>query len=571
MATQNIDLSVYLPAIADIPADRVLAARAALANYIAAQWPDLDTRPGSVDGDLRLTPFAYLMAACEIGSERVISDLDLEQIANGVIYSCPVAQAFVNNFYPASSSAGMAAGVVRFTFSKNLAVSMDQKVMILFGTASVFAMMLAAYGSLEILPVGSVRRSPNQAVLVATGSSYFVDIPVVGVMPSPVVAGDTASIDKLPANLTSITATSDFFSDTGSVSLSKQAAMAKNQMYSASLTSRGGAVSLVRSKFPDVAGVSAVVSGDVEMLRDTINPLGFRDGRLDVMAKTGKAYASSTLLVWLPYNEANEKFVGRIGFPDVPIFIDSITSQSSPGVVLSKKLYSRSLDPARAPLATCAYSTLEDIWAAIDMPRGSDTLPLIQKELVDSTFGAWFVVSYRSDPAVKKVEAALGTQDAKPIGVDVLVKRFVPVVISSLVVDYAKASGKQVNITQAKNEILAMFASLYFPDVYMDSYIGDSMLYAGALGVKRLSCVADVKWSVADVFLPASAPALDVNFDAADAAALAPPTVSFTTPSALVPDFIDPQLGTANATLVALGSRNVGYILDTDNIDFAVL
>lgn len=571
MATQNIDLSVYLPAIADIPSARVLTARASLANYLAQQWPDLDTRPGSVDGDLRLTPFAYLMAACEMASERVISDLDLEQIANGVVYSCPVAQAFVNNFYPAASSAGLATGVVRLTFSQNLTVSLDQKVMLLFGTSSVFALMLAAYGPLEVLPVGSVRRAPNQAVLVSTGTSYFVDVPVVGVMPTQVAAGDTASIDKLPANLTSITAIASFFSDAGGVSLSKQASMAKNQMYSASLTSRGGAAALVRSKFPDIAGVSAVVSGDVEMLRDTVNPLGFRDGRLDVLAKTGTAYTSSTLLVRVPYDSENEKFIGRLGFPDVPILIDGITAQAAPAVSLTRKIYSRSLDPVRAPLATCAYSVLEDLWIAIDMPKDGDHLPLIQLETDGTNYWAWFSVVYRSDPAVKKVEAALGTQDAKPIGVDVLVKRFTPVVISSLVVEYAKASGKQVNITQAKAEILATFASLSFPDVYMDSYIGDSMLYAGATGVKRLSCVASVRWSVADVFLPDSAPALDINFSTADSAALTPPSLSFTSPSALVPDFVDPQLGTSEATMVALGSRNVGYVLDAANIDFAIL
>jgi hypothetical protein len=568
-----IQLTSYTPAIADIPESRILDVRARLETYIKAGWPDLDTRPNSVYGDLVLTPMSTQIAAQEIAAEHFVSDFDLQQIADGVIYNCDVVKAYLQNFAAVERDNLKASGVVRLTFSANSALSVDRGTAFLFGTENVFALRLAGPGSLNILTVGSTRSNVNDVVLSQLdATTYAVDVPVIGVMPTPVSAGDTASINNTLAGLLEATAIGTFNDGAPESSLPVLAARTRETFYSSSLNTRGGAQAFVRKEFPGVSGVAAAISGDTEMLRDTTNALGFRDGRLDVNLRSSQGLLSATQVVKLTYDSAVKKFFGILGLAQIPVAIDSIVAEAASTVTLTRTILSRSTDATRAPLAAAAYSELEQLWLIVTMPEDGNSLPLIPVETDGiGNYWAYFTIAYRFDPSLLSVATVLNSAEVRPVGVDVLTKAQLPIVITAFNVQYIKPAGQQVNQAQARTEILAYFQKLSYPDVYVDAAISDSLLYAGASGVKSITCTANAQWSVANAFLPTSAtlPAIGGGIAAALAAAITPPVLTISVTTALTPTYQDPNLGQPSATYVAAGKRNVGYVLDTANLTFS--
>ena len=568
-----IQLTSYTPAITDIPESRILDVRARLEAYIKVGWPDLDTRPNSVYGDLVLTPMATQVAAQEIAAEHFVSDFDLQQVADGVIYNCDVVKAYLQNFAAVERDNLKASGVVRLTFSANSALSVDRGTAFLFGTENVFALRLAGDGSLNILTVGSTRSNVNDVVLSQLDVTTFaVDVPVVGVMPTPVSAGDTASINNALTNLLTVTAIGTFHDGSPESSLPVLAARTRETFYSSSLNTRGGTQAFIRKEFPGVSGTAAAISGDIEMMRDTTNALGFRDGRLDVHLRSSQGLLAATQVIKLTYDPAVKKFFGIMGLAQTPVFLDSIVAEASPDLTLTRTILSRSTSESRAVLATAAYSELEQLWLIVNMPLDGDTLPLIPVETDGAgNYWAYFTVAYRFDPSLLSVATVLNSAEVRPVGVDVLTKAQLPVVITAFNVQYIKPAGKQVNQAQAREEILKYFQELSYPDIYVDAAISDSMLYAGASGVKSITCTAHAQWSVANAFLPGGAtlPAIGGGIAAAIAAAITPPTLTIAVPGSLTPAYQDVNIGTASATYVAAGKRNVGYILDTANLTFS--
>lgn len=565
----TISLDAYTPAIADVPEDRVLAVRARLETWLKQGWPDLDTRPNSVYGDLALTPLAYQVAASEIAAERVISDLDLEQVAKGVIYDCDVVRNFLRNFAAVERDNLKATGSLRLTFSNNLQRTIDRRSLYLFGSDNIFTLRLPGPGHLEILPVGSVPTEVNQRVLSRLDATKFVvDVPVMGVLVSTVSAGDAATTDNLVSGLVGMNANDTFDPGTPIDSLPALAARTRETIYSSSLTTRGGASAFVLKEFPDIIGTSAAISADREMMRDTVNAIGLRDGRIDVHVKSKQANLTTTQLVRLVLNTGADKFVGRLALANVPIKIDTIAVAANATQSIAPTIYSRSLVPTRAPLATAAYSALEDLWLVVPMPRGVDTLPLIATQTDGTQVWADFMVTYRFDPGLAQVSAVLNSAEVKPVGIDILTKTFLPCVFSSLTVEFVRPAGKQVNVAKARAEILEYFRTLSYPDIYVDSAISDALLYAGASGVKSVTCNATVHWSVANKFLPTSSPTPGDNLATAEAAALTAPVVRMNATAQLVPDYRDARLGTAQATMVAAGKRNIGYLLDDSALIF---
>ena len=572
----SISLASYMPAVADIPAERVLTVRAQQAQFLAAGWPDLDTRPNSVYGDLILTPQAYLQAAMEIAAERMISDFNLANVASGIIWSCPVVEAFLANFATSKQANLKAAGVVRLAFSANTPQFLDGGTLFLFGTGtgvttsnSIFTMRLPLGGPLQILAANSLVTNSNQVVLTQTSAGvYVVDVPVIGVMPTAVSAGDVALLDRQPTSLLTVTAVADFSPGTPVDSLPVQAARTQQTYYSSSLASRGGAIAFTLKEFPGATGASAAISGDLEMLRDTINASGLADGRLDLFVQSSQALTPQTQVVQLTYNSVADKFIGQMQLAEIAQVIESIESSFNTAQPITYTIYSQSLNPSRAPLASCAYSNLEALWLVVNMPRDSSGLPLITPSTDGVNYWSDFIISYLFDPILSQVAAVAGAPNMQPVNVDVLVRSFVPIVISGLNVQYIKPTGSQVNLTQARTEILNYFANLTYPSVYLDSKINDSMMYAGAAGTQRIGCQASVQWSVASAFLPASAPSLLVNYTAAAAAAIVPPALTISNTSGLTPAYRDVNLGQSNETLVAAGKRNLGYYLPSANLAF---
>jgi len=222
-------------------------------------------------------------------------------------------------------------------------------------------------------------------------------------------------------------------------------------------------------------------------------------------------------------------------------------------------------------MAQVAYSTLEELGIVLPMPLEEDpVIPRIPTDIVDGVQSAVFAITYRTDPLLLTVSETMGSREFAPVGVDVLVKGLIPVVISSLTVNYTRRRGSKVRVDVAAAEILTYFRSLTSPQPYADSRIVDAMLYAGAEDVLAVSCVARLQWSVASKFLPAGAPALVGGFVAAAAAALTPLAVTMASARGFAPAYRDARRVSdpEHATWEAVGARNICFILDEDDLHF---
>ena len=85
----NPDLvNTYFPSVDELTEEEIQDARRRLEVFLKQFDSEIDTRPNTPFGDLHLTNLARILAAMETAQGRFMSDLDLEQIANGIIYNC---------------------------------------------------------------------------------------------------------------------------------------------------------------------------------------------------------------------------------------------------------------------------------------------------------------------------------------------------------------------------------------------------------------------------------------------------------------------------------------------------
>ena len=109
--------------------------RKVLDTYLAAWYPSLDTRPGSVFGDLHLTPLAMLMASTDIAVENVLSDLDPTQLASGIVFDNTFARNYLMNFGILPRDAVATTGVLVFSFTTDKAYVLNRNASFVFGPA----------------------------------------------------------------------------------------------------------------------------------------------------------------------------------------------------------------------------------------------------------------------------------------------------------------------------------------------------------------------------------------------------------------------------------------------------
>jgi hypothetical protein len=51
-----------------------------------------------VIGDLIVTPQAYVITALEEGVSKILSDVSLENVSNGIVYNCDFVKQYLKNF-----------------------------------------------------------------------------------------------------------------------------------------------------------------------------------------------------------------------------------------------------------------------------------------------------------------------------------------------------------------------------------------------------------------------------------------------------------------------------------------
>jgi hypothetical protein len=565
-------ISTYYPDLASIDEATVLNARVRLETYFRQRFTDIDTRPNSVFGDLAITPFAYMLAAHEIAMEHFMSDLDLENVARGIIYNCDFVRAFLNNFAVVDRDNLKSTGIIRLVFCNDDTYTVDRRTRYLFGADNEFTLRLPYDGPLEIKPsdYGSPSPNINMRKLVQLDETTFAcDVGVVGTMlGAAVTRGLAGSTDVVLEDLSSITAVVDFELGIPEASLAKLAERTRKTFYDATLSTRSGARHFLIKEFPELTAVSPVLTGDDEQLRDVATAIGVPAGKVDIYVKSTSFNQQESQVVTLTYDVGDSSFKAKVNFLSPPLRIDSIISNSVTDDLKSEAtVLVQSTDFSKAPLATAAYSSYQQYWIRIPQQEP----PLATTVLQDGSQVHNVVVSYRTDPVIPVVADAVSCPDNKPVGVDLLTRGFVVADISDLTISYVKPAGTQMALATARERITDYFNSLGYDSVLSYAHLVKIMYDAGARTVVSIVPTGTIHMTLGDKILPDGVTDPIANTGAwatAVAAGLTPHEIPVSTMSDLIPDYQDPNVGTATATFESSGRRNVSYLLDADQITF---
>lgn len=312
-------LTDYFPTPSEINASAIINARTRLASYLAVWWPELDSRPGAVFGDIYLTPAAVLMAALETAAAQYKSDSILSNVANGIVYDTDFVTQFLANFGVTAQSSIQATGTILIVFSANQSYVLAQNASFIFN-GQTFQINPDAGNPVVVQPIGSTTG--NWVLTQIAPGQFAVYLPVIGPSGSVVSDGDIPTFSLTQSQIISVAAAGNFDSGTPAESLSQMAVRAQKTFPSSSLTSRSGAISFLTNHWPTLVGASAVINGDVEMIRASQNPLGIAQGALDVYVKSGTNFTAGQLIVTLTYDTNQSGWVGLLDLPAVPAFFD---------------------------------------------------------------------------------------------------------------------------------------------------------------------------------------------------------------------------------------------------------
>jgi hypothetical protein len=393
------------------------------------------------------------------------------------VYNCDFVSKYIQNFATVDQKTLQSSGVIRLVFCADDSYTIDRRARFLFDTGNEFTLRLPNAGSLSVLPVGSLPSpyTNEYALKQISETSYAIDIGVVGTMTAQVVAGAVGTTDYPITDMTDIIAVTNFEFGLPPESLATLAAKTREAFYSATLTTRTGTINYLNREFPDLACVSPIIPGDTAALRAAVNPLGVANGKMDVCVQSSNFGTSIAQTIKLGYSASGASgpaYYGKLDFIEVPQIFESIQYAGDATISLGAKgptgaitVLSQSTDFSKAPLLTAAYSDYDDYWIRIVAPgaSGFDFDPL-SDGLTGPQYN-YFTVNYRADPLVKVVADALASSDLTPIGVDVLVKGYVPIYINSLLITYTKRPGVRVALDTAKTEIFNYFKTLGYKKV----------------------------------------------------------------------------------------------------------
>lgn len=548
----EIDLvNTYFPKLSELTEAQLLSARTRAQSVIREVYPDVDMRPGSPLGDTVLSPFAMLIAMLEVATQRFASDLDLENVAAGTIYNCAFVEKFLNNFAVFPQLSLRSTGVIRLVFNENKTYEIDRRFQFSTGENAPFTLRLPHEGLLTLLPVGSTKTPQlNQIVLNDLGNNtYGAEIAVEGDVDSSVAAADTFTTNIVIPEL--ITAYSVVNFDTGNPgsSLKMLAEKTRQTFPAASLTSKTCARSFLLKEFPDLFAASAITNNDHLMLRSDANALGFIPGRVDLFVRSKQYDTVYEQVIKIKYNTELKKYVSKLNLISPAYYIDSLTTNDINGDTLTLRpgeavpgrptynnvyrpvdIYSKSNNAAKAPLLTCAGTSYEDLWVVFDMPIDLDNNDSELLTTYDENGERYtsFTIRYYTDPLFKFIEERLSSTEVKPAGVDILVRPFVPMLLSQFNVQYSKQAGVSLTIENARNEIYNYLRQVSYPKAYSNARISDSMFYAGADDVTAINITANPLWSAANKILPADVDSPEDDLAAAFAGALNVPDIGVT-------------------------------------------
>lgn len=526
---------------------------------------DIDTHPGSVVGDLILGASSIVNAGVDTALSNFTDDLDLANPAAGKIFNCDFVGKYLENFSTSNYTDISSSGTIRLVFNTAEFREIDRGIQFAFNS-QVFMPRVYKEGPIRILPPGQLRDpNKNDVVLTGINNRFFADISVYSMDDAGVGNLAQFSVSEQITGLIEAYAIGAFWVKSQTNSLPDLANKTRITAVSANATNRSGLVRLVRQEFPEVTAVSPVISSDVEMARQVVNPIGIPSPKIDLYVKTTMYGTEFKEAVRLNLDQATNTYFGEISLSETPLIIDSIFFTDLEDNKLNFSSYFLSTKESLPALSAAGSSNFK-VWVNVEqelMANGSPLRPPLRDAVTGERYQLFEVV-YRADPGVKIIEEFFSSPDTKPIGVDIVVKSFVPIDFSALYVNHSRRRGVKIDQAKASAEILAYLQGVSWPDSYSDASIIDSMFYAGASNVFKIEASSVLRVS----------PCSHVLFSAPQTAqealdnGIAAPTFNINGSNNFGFTARDSNSNFAENLHYATGPRNLSFMLDKSKILF---
>lgn len=561
-------LQTYLPSFDEITADQINETRAILEALWGLYAPGVDVRRNSVLGDSFIAGAAGIFTALGIAGDRLRSDMDPENVGNGIIYDCDFVERFLAYFSVYATPDHGTTGFVRLVFDRQPAgglLALPRHLRFReAGGADDIDVRLPFPGEIQIIAAGNpIPPGTNSFRLSQTGASTFET--VLPVQASAVLDVSDSATMETTEEVTGLTSASavGFQTIPLDVGLPALARKTRAAVYAATPTTLAGLRRFAEVHLPGVDAISAAGPGDIEQLRASVNGLGFPKAAADIYVRGKRAFREVTQLVQLFYDGANDRFVGRFEPTSTPLLLRGIVWEGNTDVALTPTVWLRSA--AGLPGVLSAGSGVESYFISLPMPTGSDAPVSVTPGSPDPY--AWFLVTYLADDEVAATRQILAGPDWAPFNLDVAVRPFVVMDIESIRISYRRRAGSRVTLAAARDEIYKNVLETAPPVPLSYASWVDSMRYAGAEVVTAVAVGGAVRWTIADLVIPPEADPTS-DFDAANAAALPAPSVGISSSADLHVAMVDPLLGTEDATNHAVGPRSLTWWTEPERITF---
>jgi hypothetical protein len=567
----------YFPDIDALTASTLADAREMVVRILQPSMPDVDLSPGTPTGDLVVSVLGAHRAAAQEANSRLMSDLNLENVANGIIFSCNFVRAYLGNFGVYDVENLRAAGLVRLTYSSPVARTLPLAIRFRFGNTDDYHLVAADSGSshIRLLAAGVPHDGqPDTYQLSQTSaSSWAVDVPLYGNLTAPVARGTAGTATIISDDLIGMVSAIDFLPGIPTATLKDLARMARKAAFSLTSGSRASTTALVLRNWPETAMVSPVVSGDAEMLRSPAgSAMVMQRPAIDLYMRSARDMQRETQVVRLEYVPSlGGVFRGQLNLLHTPSRILSIEWSGSTGasVVSDYTVFTNTTRRELYGNQHCG-TRYEALYAEV-VPTGADA---ITRSGSPGELYAMFTVTYDADPLLQTVASTLEAPDNVPPGVSMLVKSGPLVLVDTLNIDYTKKQGTRTTLGVAREKIRDYFKGAGYPDVFRQTQIHDIMVGAGVERVTNITCTGRILISAAERRLTAlntDTAAMAVTADwHAQSDIIAVPTI--TSVAQIVPNVIMQEDGSAGGIeLWAATRRTARYYVDLENINFTEL
>ena len=539
---ENKDLVSYLPETVDEAS--LETARDFVEDLVREALPEVDTRPNSVAGDHIISPLAHMVARMNVGYGRLMSDLRLSQVAQGIVYNCDFVREFLKNFSVSSGEAmeNPAWGTIRLSFPSATSRVINRGTRFRFGPDTVFRLRSGNPGPFYARGPGDTFVSgTNQFLLKRIDDEVWaVDLPVEGIMDFDVNQGDAATTDQTIEDLLAITAAATFNRGVPDLTIAELAQRAIAAQAGRSLHSRRGAQAFVLERFPDVVHQRTVVTGDPEMYRGAGNAFGVPAGTIDFYGRGIVEYTDDTRVIRLQYSppsdptQTDDYFYGRLTQREAVLFVNELRQDERSFPFIT---FSQSRDPVRAPLLSAARSALEDVWIQVNMPydtEGEQLIRVVDENTPDAH--AFFEVDIEVDPIVENVFMEMDSPDSRPAGIELLPKASTPIEITSFTMNHVRRSGAILDHTAAREKLYDYLNRVTYPRIVSRAVVADILALYGNAELVDVDVEANMQPTCADYVFPDNADP-EGDFENAVANALPTPSVSISTLDGLNADF----------------------------------